>query len=100
LQIVAAGVPSSKLVVGKPVLMEGMANNGMVDPKSLSGWIITARADHSLKFGGGVGGWMWAVGDPKVCQWLNLMGPTAGRKPTNVCNAALPSANNILSPPQ
>jgi chitinase len=91
-ELVAAGIPSTAIVVGKPVLMSGMANNGMVPAATLAAWISTARRSVDANFAGGVGGWMYATGDKDVCHWLNVLAPTVGRKPTDVCSPATSSA--------
>lgn len=71
-----AGIPSDRIVVGKPVAMTGMANNGMVEALTLAKWINSARTNSLLKYQGGVGGWMWATGDAETITWLNFMAST------------------------
>ena len=42
-EIHASGVDLAKLVIGKPALSAGDANNGYIDPSTLAGCLATAK---------------------------------------------------------
>ncbi|KAH8825673.1 glycoside hydrolase family 18 protein [Flagelloscypha sp. PMI_526] len=55
-QIVASGVPASKLVIGKPARASGDANNGYIAPATLAQCLQTAKAQG---WTGGAMVWQW-----------------------------------------
>ena len=49
-EIVASGVSANKLVIGKPALASGDANNGYISPATLATCVATAKKSGWSKF--------------------------------------------------
>lgn len=70
-EIVAAGVPLHKLLLGKPVTSSD-ASNGYLDPTAINA--IVRQAASEMGWNAGIMGWQW--GDPQtLSSWVQTAWP-------------------------
>ena len=67
-QMIANGVPTGKIVIGKPIGPSGYANNGYVTPKELHDWGCMAKYDSETfkNWNTGFMTWRYAMGNSDV----------------------------------